>query len=147
MLAGFEFFHQEAILVVAQQVTTNRWRIEMSHVEIDKGVIELFNRCFVNAFGFRPLKARLKTPWVRCRRRRAPLPVSSVQPACSYTSSRTVAGLARASILVLTNPSEAPTSWAARITTSLITMTVTVAPETASTVMAFGSLERPTTTR
>ena len=56
LLAGLEFLHEEAILIVAQQRAADGRRIQVGGVELDKGVIDLIGAGVVDAFGFGALE-------------------------------------------------------------------------------------------
>ena len=50
MFIGLEVFHEEAVLVIAEQIATHgRW-VEVSGVEIDKGLIQPIHRYLVDVF-------------------------------------------------------------------------------------------------
>ena len=141
-----ELFHQEAVLVVAQQVAADGRRVQVRGVEVDEGLVGGLCGGLVDAFGLGALEGFVD------------LPASQVQTPDRATAGqlgpvgrlvdvwRTLAIFGRA-LPPSIRPSETATSWAARMTISLTTITVTVAPVTASMVTALLSLERPTTTR
>src|SRR5690606_27954960 len=147
VLARFQVFHQKAVLVIPQQVAANGRRIQVGHVEVDKGVLDLVHGGLINAFGFSALEGLGDVTIGEMQAADGAI-AGQLRPGGRLIDLLTdCAGFWRAELFALTSPREAPTWWAAFMTTSLTTITVTVAPETASTVMASLSLERPTTTR
>src|SRR5690606_29427054 len=56
VLAWLQVFHQEAVLIVAQQVAANGGCVEMRHVEINKGFVDFLRSGLVDAFGLGALE-------------------------------------------------------------------------------------------
>ncbi|MNF67538.1 hypothetical protein D3C84_493560 [compost metagenome] len=56
LLAGFEFLHEDAILMVAQQRAADGRGVQVGGVQLDEGVIDLIRAGVVDTFGFSALE-------------------------------------------------------------------------------------------
>src|SRR3990167_8850505 len=56
LLARLERLHQKTVLVVAEQIAADGRRIQVRGVKVDKGVVDLLGRSYLDPFGFAALE-------------------------------------------------------------------------------------------